>query len=480
MVGMATMDRIPADVAAGEGRIERLERAGVELVELSFVDNAGITRVKAVPLGRLAAAASTGVGASPCFETFGSDDVMVPGRYLGGPDGDLRLVPDLDRAVALVGAPGWAWAPVDKFTQDGARFVACQRAFAARQAAAAEERGLTLRMAIEHEWILGGAAEGTEGFTAAFEGPAYGQIRLERVAGYARELVVDLLAQDIAVEQFHPEYATAQLELSVAAADPVSAADDAVLVRHSVRTRSLRHGWRASFAPSVDPDGAGSGAHLHLSVHDGEGSAMSGGAGPAGLRPPGEAFLAGVLRELPALVAVGAGHPASFLRLQPSRWAGVWQCWGVETRETALDKDQSSLAALNIRGLLTLNAAYALAMAATAITVYVFGLLLQRRREYVTMRALGVRGGLVRALLVTEAGGVAVLGAAAGVLAGVAMAFFLVRVLRPSFVLRPVVVLPVGDVAILTGLVVAVSVLAALAATVLVNRLPATELLRDE
>jgi glutamine synthetase len=336
MVGMATMDRIPADVAAGEGRIERLERAGVELVELSFVDNAGITRVKAVPLGRLAAAASTGVGASPCFETFGSDDVMVPGRYLGGPDGDLRLVPDLDRAVALVGAPGWAWAPVDKFTQDGARFVACQRAFAARQAAAAEERGLTLRMAIEHEWILGSAAEGTEGFTAAFEGPAYGQIRLERVAGYARELVVDLLAQDIAVEQFHPEYATAQLELSVAAADPVSAADDAVLVRHSVRTRSLRHGWRASFAPSVDPDGAGSGAHLHLSVHDEEGSAMSGGAGPAGLRPPGEAFLAGVLRELPALVAVGAGHPASFLRLQPSRWAGVWQCWGVETRETAL------------------------------------------------------------------------------------------------------------------------------------------------
>ena len=152
----------------------------------------------------------------------------------------------------------------------------------------------------------------------------------------------------------------------------------------------------------------------------------------------------------------------------------------IDSRETALDKDQSSLAALNIRGLLTLNAAYALAMAATAITVYVFGLLLQRRREYVTMRALGVRGGLVRALLVTEAGGVAVLGAAAGVLAGVAMAFFLVRVLRPLFVLRPAVILPVRDVTILTALVVAVSVLAALAATVLINRLPATELLRDE
>jgi glutamine synthetase len=334
MVGMATADRIPADDVTVPRRVEELERAGVELVEVSFVDNAGIVRVKTVPLGRLALAATGGVGASPCFETFGSDDIMVSGRYLGGPDGDLRLVPDLDRVVALAGAPGWAWAPADKFTQDGARFTACQRAFAVRQVAAAEERGLTLRMAVEHEWILGRA--GAEDFVPAFDGPAYGQIRFEQLADYARELVADLQAQGVSVDQFHPEYALAQLEVSVAATDPVAAADDAVLVRHTIRTRSIRHGWRATFAPSVDPNGAGSGAHLHLSVHDREGNAMSGGTGQAGMRPAGEAFLAGVLRELPALMAIGAGHPASFLRLQPSRWAGVWQCWGVETRESAL------------------------------------------------------------------------------------------------------------------------------------------------
>jgi glutamine synthetase len=330
-----TVDRIPGvDDGSAARRVEELERAGVELVELSFVDNAGITRVKAVPLGRLASVAAHGVGASPCFETFGSDDVMVAGRYLGGPDGDLRLVPDLDRAVALAGVPGWGWAPADKFTQDGARFVACQRGFVARQVAAAAAQGLTLRMAFEHEWILGRAD--AEGFVPAFSGPAYGQIRLEQVADYARELVADLQAQGLAVDQFHPEYSISQVELSVAAADPVAAADDAVLVRHTIRSRSLRHGWRATFAPSVDPDGAGSGAHLHLSVHDAEGNAMSGGGGAAGMRPAGEAFVAGVLRELPALVAVGAGHPVSFLRLQPSRWAGIWQCWGVETRETAI------------------------------------------------------------------------------------------------------------------------------------------------
>jgi glutamine synthetase len=309
---------------------EELRAAGVTLVELSFVDNAGITRVKAVPLERMPAMP----GASPCFDSFGSDDVMVPGRYLGGPDGDLRLVADMARAVALRGQPGWAWAPTDKHNQDGTPFVACQRTFAARQVEALAAHGIHVRAAFEHEWILGKA--GTDEFVPAFDGPAYGQIRLEQVAGYAVELVDDLQAQGIQVEQFHPEYAVAQLEVSVAPADPVAAADDAVLVRHTVRSRSLAHGWRASFAPSIDPDGAGSGAHLHVSAHDADGSLMSGGDGPFGLRPAGESFLAGVLRELPALVAIGAGHPVSFLRLQPSRWAGIWQAWGHETRETAL------------------------------------------------------------------------------------------------------------------------------------------------
>jgi putative ABC transport system permease protein len=152
----------------------------------------------------------------------------------------------------------------------------------------------------------------------------------------------------------------------------------------------------------------------------------------------------------------------------------------IDTRATTLDKDQSSLAALNIRGLLTLDSTYALAMAATAIAVFVFGLLLQRRREYVTLRAQGMHPGEIRSLLVVEAGGVVLLGIVAGLLVGIAMAYFLVNVLRPLFVLRPPIVLPATGIAALAALVLAVSLLVSLAATTLVNRLPPTELLRDE
>jgi glutamine synthetase len=49
-----------------------------------------------------------------------------------------------------------------------------------------------------------------------------------------------------------------------------------------------------------------------------------------------ESFAAGVLAHLPGLTAVTAPSPASQLRLKPSQWAGVFTCWGRETREAAV------------------------------------------------------------------------------------------------------------------------------------------------
>jgi putative ABC transport system permease protein len=207
--------------------------------------------------------------------------------------------------------------------------------------------------------------------------------------------------------------------------------------------------------------------------------------------PEGADVLANLERQVDLIPATNASFflartsdpaPATLHRVVAALRAGPGSVdtLQIDTRETALDKDQSSLAALNIHGLLTLDAAYALAMAATAIAVFVFGLLLQRRREYVTLRAQGMHAGEIRALLVMEAGGVVVGGAVAGLLVGGGMAIFLVSVLRPLFVLRPPIVVPAAELARLTALVLGVSLLASLAATTLVNRLPPTELLREE
>ncbi|GIJ44368.1 glutamine synthetase [Virgisporangium aliadipatigenens] len=308
-----------------------LSARGVRQVALTWVDNAGITRVKAVPVKRLSHAAAWGVGMSPVFDAFLVDDSVAGGTRAGGPVGDLRLMPDLDRLSVLAAQPGWAWAPVYRLTQEGAVYPGCQRAVAHAALADAARHGLEFRMAFEVEWFLGTA----DGFPVG-EGPAYGMSRVVELSAYLDDLHAALDAQDVPVDQFHPEYSPGQLELSVGATDPVSAADRAVLVRQTIRAVSKAHGYRVSFAPVVVAGQVGNGQHLHFSVRAGGRALFSGGEGPHGLTADGESVLAGVLRRLPAFTAVGAPNVASYLRLQPQRWAAPWQCWGRENREAAL------------------------------------------------------------------------------------------------------------------------------------------------
>ncbi|MFB7505268.1 glutamine synthetase family protein [Streptomyces broussonetiae] len=327
----------PEDLRRVAGLTAELTRQGVHGIVLAYVDTAGVCRVKTVPTARLAAAVTSGVGMSPVFDTFLCDDSVVTTDVLGSPDGDLRLYPDLDRLVALAAQPGWAWAPVDRITQEGARHPGCARTFLRRTVAdAAERHGLAFKAAIEVEWAVGlGSAPAGE-FRPAVRGPAYGAIRQVELSDCTADLLAALAAQDVPVDQLHPEYAAGQFEISVGALDPVAAADRSVLVRQTIRAVAARHGLRVSFAPAYLADGVGNGGHLHLSCWRDGVNLHAGGEGRYGMTAEAESFAAGVLARLPALTAVTAPSPASYLRLRPSQWAGVFTAWGRETREAAL------------------------------------------------------------------------------------------------------------------------------------------------
>ena len=339
----------PEQPTLAEAMAEALAVAGVVAMAVTVVDNSGITRVKGIPVARLADAARKGIGATPTFDAFGIDDSIAP---IGTPLGDLRLVPDLDAVVTLAGQPGWSWAPADRFEVDGTPYAGCQRTFARRQQDRAAAAGLEVSMAFESEWVVD-AGSGDD-LVPATTAPAYGMGRLIDLSDFGRDVLEAFAAEGVEVEQFHPEYGASQLELSVAPLPPVGAADRVVLVRHTVRAVAANHGYRVSFSPAVAPGGVGSGSHVHLSVwRDGVNllaplDGGSTGSGPdrtgldrtgldrTGLDRTGEAWLAGILDALPALVAVVAPSAASYLRLQPQRWAGPWRCWGRENREAAL------------------------------------------------------------------------------------------------------------------------------------------------
>src|SRR5919205_4382021 len=129
----------PSDPQRAQQLATELADRGVAVVALTYVDNAGITRTKTVPVGRLVDAVTAGVGMSPVFDVFLVDDSITTSAHIGGPVGDLRLHPDLDRLTLLAAQPGWAWAPVDRWTQEGEPYVACQRTFARRMAQQARE-----------------------------------------------------------------------------------------------------------------------------------------------------------------------------------------------------------------------------------------------------------------------------------------------------------------------------------------------------
>jgi glutamine synthetase len=310
---------------------DRFEAAGVRALAMTMVDNGGITRVKAVPLARLERAATNGVGMAYIWAAAGTDDLFADVAPFDNPSGDMRLVPDLGAARILTAAPGWAWAPVDQLSQELEPLPACQRTVLRRTVDATRAAGLDLRATFEIEATLLDA-DGRP----AHDGPGYSTTAFTLIEGFLFDLVEALEASGVEVEQFHPEYAPGQFEVSVAARDPLAAADTFVFMRTQMRFAARRHGLRVSFAPTALAGEVGNGCHAHLSVWREGANLMQGGDGPAGMTDAGAAAVAGVLEALPGLLAVLAPSPAAYLRLQPHHWAGAYACWGVENREAAV------------------------------------------------------------------------------------------------------------------------------------------------
>jgi glutamine synthetase len=309
-----------------------------------MVDTANVTRVKTIPIGRFEDAARFGVGISRVFTVPMVDDSFAESPEVHGPSGDLRLVPDARATIPLAAMPGWAWAPVDQYTQDGEPWAACARTFLRRMIGRLGAHGIELRGAIEHEFFAArrqptatlGTADPEGDPVPAHRGPGYSAEVLTEHAGFGLSMIDALEQAGIGVQQFHPEYTTGQFEVSVSHDAALGAADTAVATRQTIRSVARAHGLDVSFAPVVYPGLVGNGAHLHFSVWNGDANLFVGGRGPQGMTRKGEAFSAGVLRELPAMLAIIAPSVPSYERLQPHHWAGAFTAWGYENREASL------------------------------------------------------------------------------------------------------------------------------------------------
>jgi glutamine synthetase len=220
-------------------------------------------------------------------------------------------------------------------TADGGPWPYDQRSVLERQVDALAAEGLTALVGYELEFgVYRDDPDHPDVLTPAHPGPAYSPHALVPIDGFIADVLRDFAANDLEVGQLHAEYGPAQVELSLAATDPLTAADRQLLARQTLRGAARRHGLRLSFAPLPALDAAGNGWHIHSSLWRDGRNLLAG--TPDGPGPDGAAYVAGLLRDLPAIAAITAPSLGSLARLRPGFFAGAYAIWGVENREAPL------------------------------------------------------------------------------------------------------------------------------------------------
>jgi glutamine synthetase len=310
---------------------DELAAARVAGVTIAWADNNGIPRSRTVPVSRLPAVAERGVGITTLFAVFDSHDVITFAHEdLSTASGDIRLLPVMERITPLAGQPGFAWAPGRQLAADGSAWPYDQRSVLEAQVDRAADLGLEVRAGYEIEFFIGLDEDEP---APAHHGPAYSPHALLQVDEFAAQLLRDLDANGLEIGQLHAEYGLAQVELSLPVADPVTAADDQLLARQTIRAAARAHGLRASFAPLISLEGVGNGWHIHSSVSRNGDNLLAGDGGPS---PEGASYIAGLLRDLAAIVAITAPSVPSLARLRPGYFASAYAFWGIENREAGL------------------------------------------------------------------------------------------------------------------------------------------------
>ncbi len=296
------------------------------------VDLAGQVRGKGVPRDALDVRMATGVPWTPTNSMITSFGVIAPSPW--GALGDVWIRPDPATRIDLPAPDGGAAETLllgDVMTPEGESWLACPRGFAKRMLAALEERhGLRIRAAFEHEFAFDGSP--------ARPADSYSLASVRRSRPFLEDFAAALAAAGMPVECIMAEFGPNQFEATAPPAEGLAAADRAVAFKEIARAVAERHGGRASFAPILDPDGVGNGAHVHFSLSGARTGAPVNRdpARPQAISEKAGAFLAGVMAKLPAMLALTVPTTASYIRLRPNKWTATSATFAVQDREAAV------------------------------------------------------------------------------------------------------------------------------------------------
>ena len=305
--------------------------SAAELLAFVCCDLGAIVRGRALPASELGARLDSGVGWTPANQALTPLGALAEPNPFGSV-GDVRLIADPDTRVRVQAGPGESaleFMLCDIAQTGGEPWDCCPRRFLREALGELEdELGLRLLASFEHEFQLLDDAPAAAAFSLQ---------ALRRSEPFAAEVTAALIEAGLAPELITSEFAPHQFEIPLEPAEGLASADRAIAFREIVREIARRLQMRASFAPLLDPAGAGNGVHIHLSLLDADGRPALFDAARAGcLSELGGRFAAGILSHAPALIALSAPSPPSAARLEPHRWSAGAMCLARQNREALL------------------------------------------------------------------------------------------------------------------------------------------------
>jgi glutamine synthetase len=228
-------------------------------------------------------------------------------------------------------------------TEDGSPFPGDPRRALAAIAGRYAARGLTPVVATELEFYL---VDPSGDRPQAPISPVSGKVldsdsvlairELDHFHRFLDEVYAACAAQDIPADSAIAENGPGQFEINLLhVADPLKAADDAMLFKDVVRGIARKHGFAATFMAKPYGERAGSGLHVHFSLVDGTGRNVFDDGTDRGSDMMRHA-VGGLLAMMPESTLLFAPHMNSFRRLRPGMHAPAAAAWGYENRTTAI------------------------------------------------------------------------------------------------------------------------------------------------
>ncbi|MGF1630301.1 MAG: type III glutamate--ammonia ligase [Kiloniellaceae bacterium] len=325
--------------ASGSSLKSELVGAGINTCIASYVDMHGVSKSKFVPIGH--------------FDQMMAGSEMFTGAALDGvpqqvSDEEVACMPDPSSLTVLPWRSDAALFACDLWTR-GAPFEACSRNILGRQVARAAEMGFIMNLGMEAEFFVFRDQPGVPLPVSGLphlEKPAYDTTRLLDNMDWLGELVEAMNRLGWDVYSFDHEDGIGQVEIDFAYAEVRRMADRFVFLRMMANAIARKHGAFACFMPKPFGDRTGSGAHFNMSLADaGSGRNLFARADDprgCGLSELGYQFLAGVLKHLPAIMAVVAPQVNSYKRLVKQgsmsgfTWAPIFACYGNNNRTNAI------------------------------------------------------------------------------------------------------------------------------------------------